>query len=109
MDGVCSPSPPPLFGMVLLIRGIDKYGGRKIHYTMDIIMALCWAFACGFSSPLPYWYPLWVSIVLIHRAIRDVGHCRKKYGEVTSQSYRNMSNTLRNGMNMNDYVHTCLY
>lgn len=73
---------------ILLISLTDKYGGRKIHYTVDVIMALCWAFACGFSSFLPYWYPLWLTIVLIHRAIRDTGHCRKKYGEVSPTWYK---------------------
>jgi Delta24(24(1))-sterol reductase len=44
-------------------------------------MALCWGLACGFSSFLPYFYPLWLTIVLLHRATRDIEHCRKKYGE----------------------------
>ena len=44
-------------------------------------MALCWAFACGFSSFLPYWYPVWLLIVVLHRANRDIAHCRAKYGE----------------------------
>ena len=44
-------------------------------------MALCWAFACGFSSFLPYWYPVWMLIVILQRANRDIAHCRAKYGE----------------------------
>jgi Delta24(24(1))-sterol reductase len=59
----------------------DKYGARKIHYTMDVIMALCWGLPCGFSSFLPYWYVVWMTIVVVQRAIRDVAHCRAKYGE----------------------------
>jgi hypothetical protein len=67
--------PIPLY----LIK--DKYGARKIHYTADIVMALCWGLACGFSSFLPYWYVVWITIVVVQRAIRDVAHCREKYGE----------------------------
>lgn len=29
---------------------------RKLQYTGDIIMALCWGLCCGFESPLPYFY-----------------------------------------------------
>jgi Delta24(24(1))-sterol reductase len=64
---------------------IDKYAGRKIHYTMDVVMALCWALACGFSSFLPYWYVCWIIIVIVQRSIRDVKHCRAKYGDVFPQ------------------------
>jgi Delta24(24(1))-sterol reductase len=84
---------------------IDVYA-RKLHYTADIIMALCWAFVCGFSSPLPYWYPIWITIVVVHRAIRDVERCRGKYGDVSP--ILNKSNR-RTGKNMNEDVHTCSY
>lgn len=60
---------------------LDKYGGRKIHYTMDVVMALCWALACGFGSFLPYWYPVWITIVVLQRAARDIEHCKEKYGD----------------------------
>jgi Delta24(24(1))-sterol reductase len=65
----------------LMADGWYKYGARKIHYTMDIVMALCWGLACGFSSVLPYWYVIWITTVVVQRAIRDVSHCRAKYGE----------------------------
>lgn len=76
MDGVHLP--------ILIELTKDKYAGRKIHYTMDVVMALCWALACGFSSFLPYWYVVWIIIVVVQRAIRDVKHCRAKYGDVCS-------------------------
>jgi Ergosterol biosynthesis ERG4/ERG24 family len=75
-DGVCTP----------FFHGaecVDKYLGRKIHYTMDVVMALCWGLSCGFSSFLPYWYPVWMAIVILQRAPRDIRRCREKYGEVT--------------------------
>jgi len=65
----------------LLADGWYKYGGRKIHYTMDVVMALCWGLACGFGSFLPYWYPVWITIVVLQRAARDIEHCKEKYGD----------------------------
>jgi Ergosterol biosynthesis ERG4/ERG24 family len=95
-----------VYGFLLAFVDLDKYGGRKIHYTMDVIMALCWGFACGFSSFLPYWYPVWITIVVVHRAVRDIEHCRKKYGDVCS--YKDLSDH-RNGRSMNGFVRICLY
>ena len=48
---------------------------------MDVVMALCWALACGFSSFTPYWYVVWITIVIAQRSTRDIRHCRQKYGE----------------------------
>jgi len=66
---------------VTSVDELDKYGGRKIHYTMDVVMALCWALACGFSSFTPYWYVIWITIVVAQRSARDIRHCREKYGD----------------------------
>ncbi|EWC43525.1 hypothetical protein DRE_07487 [Drechslerella stenobrocha 248] len=55
---------------------------RKIHYTVDIIMALTWGFNTGFTSPFPYFFPVFFVCVNIHRATRDIQRCKAKYGEV---------------------------
>lgn len=35
----------------------------------------------GFSSPLPYFYPIYFAVLLIHRELRDEEKCHKKYGK----------------------------
>ncbi|NUO50376.1 MAG: delta(24(24(1)))-sterol reductase, partial [Polyangiaceae bacterium] len=66
-------------GGTLLVDGWWRYA-RKIHYTADIVMAFCWALACGFSGVLPYLYPAFFLGMILHRAARDEARCRAKYG-----------------------------
>jgi len=35
----------------------------------------------GLSSPLPYFYPIYFAVLLIHRELRDEEKCHKKYGK----------------------------
>lgn len=67
-------------GSKLLIDGWWAYA-RKIHYTMDIIMALLWGLVCGFDSFIPYFYVIFFTAMIIHRNGRDQYRCAKKYGE----------------------------
>ncbi|KAI9670123.1 MAG: C-24(28) sterol reductase [Caeruleum heppii] len=66
-------------GDSLLVDGWYKYA-RKIHYTCDLFFALSWAGITGFSSPFPWFYPLFFSVMIAHRALRDLQRCRVKYG-----------------------------
>jgi len=59
---------------------------RKINYTGDWLMAWTWsAFTgcptLGQGSILPYFYPIYFAILLIHRASRDDHFCSEKYRE----------------------------
>jgi delta14-sterol reductase/lamin-B receptor len=53
---------------------------RHCNYLGDWIMALAWSLTCGFGRVLPYFYPIYFAILLIHREWRDSRHCAAKYG-----------------------------
>lgn len=62
------------------------YGyARKIHYTCDFFFAVTWALVAGFNSPFPWFYPVFFAGMIIHRAMRDIEKCRKKYGEAWTE------------------------
>lgn len=64
----------------LLVDGWYAFG-RKMQYTGDILMALSWGLACGFASPLPYFYCFFFTSMILHRQWRDEIRCSEKYGE----------------------------
>lgn len=53
---------------------------RKPNYLGDLLMALSWSLPCGFSSLLPYFYPVYFFVLLVHRQLRDEAECKRKYG-----------------------------
>jgi len=67
-------------GSTLLIDGWWKYV-RKPHYTSDIIMNWTWGICCGFHHFIPYFYPIFFFIMILHRNGRDVYRCKRKYKE----------------------------
>ena len=54
---------------------------RHPNYVGDLMMALSWSLPCGFTHILPYFYPIYFLVLLIHRQIRDEHHCQEKYGK----------------------------
>lgn len=67
-------------GDALLVDG--WYGlARKVHYSCDAFFAICWGLITGFSSPFPWFYPVFFVGMIMHRAYRDIERCREKYGE----------------------------
>jgi 7-dehydrocholesterol reductase len=54
---------------------------RHFNYTGDLILSLAYSLACGFQHILPYFYFIFLFILLIHRCIRDEERLSKKYGE----------------------------
>lgn len=67
-------------GTKLLISG--WWGiARHINYFGDLLMGLSWCLPCGFGSPIPYFYSIYFTILLIHRDLRDDHNCSLKYGK----------------------------
>lgn len=64
----------------LLLSGWWKVS-RHMNYTGDLILSLAYSLACGIDSLFPYFYFVFLSILLIHRCIRDELRCSLKYGE----------------------------
>jgi Delta14-sterol reductase len=53
---------------------------RHMNYLGDLGMALAWCLPCGFEQPLPYFYFVYMIILLVHRERRDHDLCQAKYG-----------------------------
>ncbi|XP_071485051.1 delta(14)-sterol reductase TM7SF2-like [Diadema antillarum] len=66
-------------GRRLLISGWWGFV-RKPNYLGDLLMALSWSLCTGFGSVVPYFYPIYFFILLVHRERRDDAACRQKYG-----------------------------
>ena len=68
----------------ILVDGWYKHA-RKLHYACDAFFAICWGLVTGFSSPFPWFYPLFFCAMITHRATRDIERCRLKYGDAWLQ------------------------
>jgi hypothetical protein len=54
--------------------------GRHVNYLGDLMMGLAWCLPCGFRRPLPYFYVVYLGVLLVHRERRDHARCAVKYG-----------------------------
>jgi delta14-sterol reductase len=73
--------PPELVGGKLLASGFWGIG-RKLNYTGEIGVYVCFALTAGFASPWPYLLPLSLVVLLVQRAARDDKKCSAKYGDL---------------------------
>lgn len=73
--------PPKTVGGKLLVSG---YWGiaRHCNYLGDIIVAFSLSLPCGASSPVPYFYPLYLFTLLLWRERRDEARCKEKYRDL---------------------------
>nr|KYP73790.1 Delta(14)-sterol reductase [Cajanus cajan] len=80
--------PPKVVGGKLLASG---YWGiaRHCNYLGDLLLALSFSLPCGISSPIPYFYPIYLLILLIWRERRDEARCAEKYREIWAE-YRKL-------------------
>jgi protein-S-isoprenylcysteine O-methyltransferase Ste14 len=54
---------------------------RHMNYFGDLLMGLAWCLPCLFASPLPYFYIVYLTILLVHRERRDHHMCALRYGD----------------------------
>lgn len=65
---------------LLLVSGFWRIA-RHFHYVPELTLALAWSLPAGFSHFLPYFYFVFLTILLTDRAGRDDQRCRTKYGQ----------------------------
>jgi len=65
---------------LLLVSG---YWGlaRHFHYVPELSLAFLWSVPALFDNIMPYFYAIWLSMLLVHRTFRDDTKCREKYGK----------------------------
>ncbi|KAI9098107.1 ergosterol biosynthesis ERG4/ERG24 [Phlyctochytrium arcticum] len=54
---------------------------RHFNYVGDLLISLAACMACGFDHLLPYFYIIYMSILLGQRVMRDQERCKGKYGK----------------------------
>ncbi|KAL6079128.1 Transmembrane 7 superfamily member 2 [Balamuthia mandrillaris] len=52
---------------------------RHINYFGDLLLAVAFSLPCRFSTVLPWIYPIYLTLLLVHREVRDNRRCRQKY------------------------------
>ena len=53
---------------------------RHFHYVPEVLGSLCWTVPALFDHVLPYFYVIFLTVLLIDRAARDDRRCAAKYG-----------------------------
>ncbi|MCB9230838.1 MAG: DUF1295 domain-containing protein [Bacteroidia bacterium] len=54
---------------------------RHFHYIPEWLGAVCWTLPCMFNHLLPWFYVIFLGILLVHRSVRDEERCSLKYGK----------------------------
>lgn len=54
---------------------------RHFHYVPEILLAAAWTLPAGFTHLLPWFYVVFLTILLVDRQGRDERRCANKYGE----------------------------
>ncbi|XP_024399116.1 delta(14)-sterol reductase [Physcomitrium patens] len=73
--------PAKAIGGRLLVSGCWGIS-RHCNYLGDILVAFSFSLPCGISSPVPYFYPTYLFILLLWRERRDEARCSTKYKEL---------------------------
>ncbi len=54
---------------------------RHFHYLPELAGTLCWSFPAGFDNVIPYLYFIFLTILLLHRILRQEELCYNKYNK----------------------------
>ncbi|KAG9319269.1 hypothetical protein KVV02_004909 [Mortierella alpina] len=54
---------------------------RHFNYVGDLLISLAFCMTCGTQHLLPYFYIIYMTILLLHRIQRDHTRCKGKYGK----------------------------
>ncbi|MFT7620996.1 MAG: 7-dehydrocholesterol reductase [Myxococcota bacterium] len=65
---------------LLLVSGFWGVS-RHFHYLPEITASFCWTLPALFDNFLPWFYVIFLTVLLVHRAFRDEQKCSRKYGE----------------------------
>jgi len=76
LDSIPSSRPG---GDRMLVSG---YWGvcRHPNYLGELLIALGWSLLCGFDHLIVWYYPVFVVVLLLHRALRDERRCHERHG-----------------------------
>ena len=58
---------------------------RHFHYIPEILAAFCWSLPALFTHFFPYFYVVFLTILLFDRANRDDKRCKEKYGSAWTE------------------------
>ena len=61
---------------------------RHFHYVPEWMGAVLWTIPCGIHHALPWFYVVFLAILLVHRALRDDARCAEKYGDAWEEYKR---------------------
>ncbi|EME30883.1 delta14-sterol reductase [Galdieria sulphuraria] len=78
---------PETIGGKLLVSGFWGIA-RHINYTGDLLLALSFCLPCGYKTVIPYFYFLYLLLLLVHRDMRDEQRCANKYGALWEEYCR---------------------
>jgi 7-dehydrocholesterol reductase len=53
---------------------------HHFNYVGDLMISSAYCLCCGFGHLLPHFYIIYMTILLVHRSVRDNSRCRAKYG-----------------------------
>jgi len=54
---------------------------RHFNYIWELMLAFAWTLPVGFSNMMPWFYFVYLCILLSDRAVRDDDRCTRKYGK----------------------------
>jgi len=63
---------------------------RHFHYVPEILAAFFWTVPALFDHIMPYFYVIFLTILLVDRAFRDDARCAAKYGKYWNQYKRHV-------------------